>query len=210
MPYERSLISRFESSILQVDELLVIHTYLMSAPNKQVSDNLLRACITMMVSTIDTFVNELIINSIMYELRESRLVFDLKKIKIDIGIASEADIEVRYRNILICLRRQYSKETFQSSRQIENGLSAIGIQKIWKNISDSMMLSGEDIKKKLDLLVYRRNQIVHEGDLDHLHTLREIERNDVDDARRFSENLIRAMLKVYSDKISTAKQNAPV
>lgn len=204
MPYKRSLISRFELSILQVDELLAIHSYLMKTPSTQVSDNILRACITMMVSTIDTFVTELIINSIMYELRESRSVFDLKKIKIDLDIVAEADIETRYRNTLIGLRRQYAKETFQSSRQIENGLSTIGIQKIWKLLSDIMGQSGEDIKKKLDLLVYRRNQIVHEGDLDYLHILREIERNDVDDARRFSENLIRAMLNVYSDKISTA------
>jgi len=158
----------------------------------------------MLVSTIDTFVNELIINSIMFELKECKSVFDLKNIKIDINVLAEADTEVRFRLILMGLRKQYAKQTFQSSRQIENGLSDIGFNKIWRKLSDLIGEPAEDIKKNLDLLVYRRNQIVHEGDLDHLHNLRDIERIDVDDAKKFSEKLVRAILDIYSDIISIA------
>jgi hypothetical protein len=206
MQYKIGLTSRYQASILQVNDLLAIHSYLQGSPTTQISDNVLRACVTMLVSTIDTFVNELIINSIMFELKERKSVFDLKNIKIDIDVLFEVDIEIRLRQVLKGLRIQYAKQTFQSSRQIENGLSNVGFNKIWKKISDLICEPAEDIKKKLDLLVYRRNQIVHEGDLDHLHNLREIERIDVDNARKFSENLIRALLDIYSDMISVALQ----
>ncbi len=203
MQYKIGLTSRFKASISQVNDLLAIHDYLQGLPTTQVSDNVLRACVTMLASTIDTFVNELIINSIMFELKERKSVFDLKNIKIDIDILSEADIEIRFRQVLKGLRNQYAKQTFQTSRQIENGLSNIGINKIWKKLSVLICEPPEDIKIKLDLLVYRRNQIVHEGDLDHLHNLREIERIDVDNARKFSEKLIHALLDIYSSMLST-------
>ena len=86
MPYRTSLISRFESSISQVDELLAIHHYLHSVPVTQVTDNLLRAALTMLVSAIDTSVHELIINAIMFELREDKSVFQIDKVKIGVFV----------------------------------------------------------------------------------------------------------------------------
>lgn len=176
MHYKTSLISRFEASISQVDELLAIHSYLQSAPVTEVTDNILRASLTMMVSAIDTSIHELLISAIMFEIREDKSIFKLDKVKIGALASKESDRDTRIRMIEADLRRQFSKESFQSSKQIENSLSQIGITKIWTKLAPLLSLTPEDIKIKLDLLVHRRNQIVHEGDLDHLHCIREIAR----------------------------------
>jgi hypothetical protein len=156
MPYRRSLNSRFETSISQVDEILTIHLYLHSVPVTQVTDNLLRAALTMLVSAIDTSIHELIINAVMFEL---------------------------------------------SSRQIEGALAKIGIKKIWSKLSPVIGQAPDDIKIRLDLLVRRRNQIVHEGDLNHLHNLQVIERNDLDESLRFTKELMSGIIYEYTKLI---------
>lgn len=185
----------------QVDELLAIHHYLQSVPTTQITNNILRASLTMLVSTIDTTIHELLINAIMCELKERKSIFSIEKIQIDIISHKESDPEARLRIINACLRQRYAKESFQSSRQIENALSTIGITKIWTKLSVQICMPPEDIKRKLDLLVRRRNQIVHEGDLDHLHSLRDIERNDLDEARVFAKELVYGIINEYTHKL---------
>ena len=197
MPYKTSLISRFEASISQVDELLAIHHYLQSAPVTEVADNILRASLTMMVSAIDTSIHELIINAVMFEIREDKSIFTLSNIKVGALAAKESNAVIRTRLIESDLRRQFAKESFQSSRQIESSLAQIGITKIWTKLSSTLKQSPEDVKIRLDLLVRRRNQIVHEGDLDHLHSIRDINRQDVYDSLAFTKNLVEGIIDEY-------------
>lgn len=198
MPYKTNLISRFNSSISQVNELLAIHYYLQSAPVTEVTDNILRAALTMMVSAIDTSVHELIVNAIMFELINDKSIFKIDKIKIGISVSKESDFDTRLRLIESELRRQYAKESFQSSRQIESALATIGITKIWQRLSTPTGQPPQDIKIKLDLLVRRRNQIVHEGDLDYLHSLREIQREDLDESLHFTKELVDGIINEYT------------
>jgi len=202
MPYRTSLISRFEASISQVDELLAIHYYLQTVPVAEVPDNILRAALTMMVSAIDTSVHELIINGIMFEIKESKSIFNLDKVKIGVLASRESDHDTRVRLIESDLRRQFAKESFQSSRQIETSLAQIGITKIWTKLSSMIGQPPEDIKIKLDLLVRRRNQIVHEGDLDHLHSLRDIEREVLDESLKFTKLLVNGMIDEFTKLVS--------
>lgn len=202
MPYKSSLNNRFQASIKQVDELLAIHTFLMHAPTGP-TDNILRAALTMLVSAIDTFVHELIINAILFEISEEKSIFDLRNINIPIGTIKAPSEEQRRIAIANHLRKQYGKESFQSSAKIESALSTIGITKVWKSISAHLNMSAEDIKLTLDLLVRRRNQIVHEGDLDHLHQPRDIFREDIDNSKIFCERFFIALYELYSNKLST-------
>ncbi|MBP7516742.1 MAG: hypothetical protein KA768_02835 [Desulfobulbus sp.] len=202
MPYSRNLNLRFESSISQVNELLAVHSYLQSAPVVRVADNVLRAALSMMVSTIDTSVHEIVVNSIIFELKEGKSAFSLDKVKVGIMVFKEPDDDERIRLIESDIRRQLAKESFQSSRQIESSLAQIGITKIWTKLSVLTGMTPEDIKIRLDLLVRRRNQIVHEGDLDHLHSLRDIERDVVDDSLKFTRLMINGMIDEFSKIIS--------
>lgn len=202
MPYKTGLTSRFEATISQVDELLAIHHYLQSAPVTEVTDNILRASLTIMVSAIDTSIHELIISAIMFEIKEDKSTFDLNNVKVSVLASKETDNDTRLRLIESNLRRQFSKESFQSSRQIENSLAQIGIKKIWTKLSSTLHQPPEDIKIKLDLLVRRRNQIVHEGDLDHLHSIRDIDRTDIDEALTFTKSLVAGIINEYIKLLS--------
>lgn len=197
MPYKSSLITRFNSTITQVEELVAIHNFLQSVPVTQVTDNILRAALTMLVSAIDTSIHELVINAVIFELKEEKSIFNLDNISIDISVSRESDSDKRLRLIEACLRKKYSKESFQSSKKIESTLSKIGITKIWSRLASSLGLPAEDIKIKLDLLVRRRNQIVHEGDLDHLHNLREISSEDLLKSLQFTKELINGIIYEY-------------
>ena len=202
MPYKSSLISRFKTTISQVDELLAIHKYLQSVPIKQVTDNVLRAALTMMVSAIDTSVHELIVNAIMFEIKEDKSIFKTDNIKISVSSSKESDYETRIRLIESDLRRQFAKESFQSSRQIESSLAQIGITKIWSKLSVILGQPAEDIKLRLDLLVRRRNHIVHEGDLDHFHSIRDIDREDLDESLKFTKELVNGIIIEYAKLIT--------
>jgi RiboL-PSP-HEPN len=202
MPYKTSLISRFESSISQVNELLAIHHLLKPAPVTQVTDNILRASLTMMVSAIDTSIHELIISAIMFEIKEDKSVFKLDNVKVSALASKESDQNIRIRLIESDLRRQFSRESYQSSRQIENSLAQIGITKIWTKLAFKLGQPAEDIKLKLDLLVRRRNQIVHEGDLDHLHSIRDIDREDLDESLKFTKDLVVGIIDEYTKLIT--------
>lgn len=203
MPYKTNLIKRFESSISHVNELLAVHSYLQTAPTTQIADHLLRAALTMLVSAIDTSIHELIISAIMYELKQEKEIFKTNGFKIAVFIAKESDLNERLRLIEAELRRQFSKEAFQSSRQIESALASIGINKIWTKLSATRGQSPEDIKIRLDLLVRRRNQIVHEGDLDHLQNLQEIRRQDLDESLLFTKEIINGIILEYLNIIES-------
>ena len=144
----------------------------------------------------------LIINGIMFEIKESKSIFNLDKVKIGVLASRESDHDTRVRLIESDLRRQFAKESFQSSRQIETSLAQIGITKIWTKLSSMIGQPPEDIKIKLDLLVRRRNQIVHEGDLDHLHSLRDIEREVLDESLKFTKLLVNGMIDEFTKLVS--------
>ena len=202
MPYRSSLLLRFNLSISQVEELLLIHNYLQAVPATQVTDNILRAALTMIVSAIDTCIHELMVNAIMFEMKENKSIFKINNINVEISISREQNQEDRLRLIESALRRQFAKEAFQSSRQIESALATIGISKIWRTLSATIGNSPEAIKLKLDLLVRRRNQIVHEGDLDHLHNLRDIGRQDIENALNFARELVSGIMDEYTKLIA--------
>lgn len=202
MPYRSSLLLRFNLSISQVEELLLIYNYLQAVPATQVTDNILRAALTMIVSAIDTCIHELMVNAIMFEMKENKSIFKINNINVEISISREQNQEDRLRLIESALRRQFAKEAFQSSRQIESALATIGISKIWRTLSATIGNSPEAIKLKLDLLVRRRNQIVHEGDLDHLHNLRDIGRQDIENALNFARELVSGIMDEYTKLIA--------
>lgn len=62
------------------------------------------------------------------------------------------------------LYKRLLKETFQSSGQVARAMSMAGITEIWRKLSNELGESAESIRSRLDGIVHRRNQIVHEGD----------------------------------------------
>jgi len=62
------------------------------------------------------------------------------------------------------LRDRLLRETFQNSDAVARALSMAGRPKAWPAISEKMQASPAEVKERLNGIVTRRNQIVHEGD----------------------------------------------
>ncbi|MDK9716143.1 MAG: HEPN domain-containing protein [Sulfuritalea sp.] len=199
MPSRSLVYRRFEASVGQVDELLAIYRYIHANSEIPAKDNILRAALTMLVSAIDTSVHEFVISAVARRLSDDRLVFDITKQLVSIQCILESDPSQRTAMAEADIRRQYAKETFQSSRQIETILASIGMNKIWSRLSGRLGNTPEEIKLKLDLMVRRRNQIVHEADLDGFHCLQPISLEMVESLYEFTTQLVRALFAEYEN-----------
>jgi hypothetical protein len=61
---------------------------------------------------------------------------------------------------------QHSRKSFQKSDNIHEAMKLISDIKIWEEIATRQGKNAGDLKTQLDTIVDRRNQIVHEADMD--------------------------------------------
>jgi hypothetical protein len=64
------------------------------------------------------------------------------------------------------IRRLHAYRTFQTAENISQALSFIGIKTIWDKVGAILGMNSSDVRTRLDLIVDRRNRIVHESDVD--------------------------------------------
>lgn len=60
----------------------------------------------------------------------------------------------------------------------------------------------EDVKRKLGLIILRRNKIAHEADIENFVSMEkaEIERTDVEDVITYLDNVVLAIEKIRTDR----------
>lgn len=77
------------------------------------------------------------------------------------------------------LRDRLLRETYQSSDGVSKALAMCGRSNIWESIRQNLdpSVTSEELKARLDDIVGRRNQIVHEGDYVRLERPRTARRN---------------------------------
>lgn len=63
-------------------------------------------------------------------------------------------------------QRIFKTKTFQEPNIIEKNLICIGLENIWFEVGLRMTLSKEDLIRQINLIMARRNSIVHEADID--------------------------------------------
>jgi hypothetical protein len=78
------------------------------------------------------------------------------------------------------LHRRLLRKTFQSSDQVADAMAYAGVTEGWSKVAKEMGEPVGALKAHLDRMVYRRNQIVHEGDLKRLVRPRSLSFNEVD------------------------------
>ena len=64
------------------------------------------------------------------------------------------------------IRRLHAHRTFQAAENIAQALSFLGIKAIWDKVGAILGMNSSDVRTRLDLVVDRRNRIVHESDVD--------------------------------------------
>ena len=155
---------------------------------------LLRAALVRSVSALDRYCHDVLISRVIAQtdLASVNWPSELKKVAVPLAKAKEALNHAKKRygkggrkrtrpmNIIKqALDEKFHQElTLQSPAEIAQALSMIGVKGLWGNCAKGMNARAEDIKKRLNGIVARRNKIVHEGDIKRFKKGRRIVFND--------------------------------
>jgi hypothetical protein len=142
------------------------------------------------VAAIDTYMHWLVINRLSAVRFTSELPKSLARTTIPFSDLAELadstiDAQREERNIRPwvqvknSIQSQILQKTFQSFEQVSDAFSMAGIEKPWRKISTEAGQPTSAIKTKLNRVVHRRNQIVHEGDIRRGSRPRNIQLNEI-------------------------------
>lgn len=182
----------FKENISKSSELIVLFDYTNQNLQSMNFDDLLRAHLVYSVSAFDKFMHDIVrvgMLEIFMNMRPSTSKYLKESIPIEVhnqitSSSSSLPPEIHFENEIT---RKLSFLSFQDPDKVADGLSYIwNEQHKWQRISDSMGLDMHTAKTTLKTIVARRNQIVHEADIDvSIGQKYSIGKNDVIDACSF-------------------------
>lgn len=156
----------FENNILNISNSVSIYKYLNEKAQNLDSTILLRSQYVLIVSALDTYIHSAITNRIVDLFFSQNSNFN---VNVDIPLSTVFSMknsdEIMQRQILLsCLKKKFSKDSYQSPKSIEYICSVLEIKHIWKEIGQKIGKNAEDTKNQLALIINRRNKIAHESD----------------------------------------------
>ena len=127
-----------------------------------------RAQIVLAVSSLDSLIHDIVrlgMISIAQGERaatEAYLRFDLLLAAV-VSATSGIDHETWLGETV---RRKLSSRSFQDPDKVADAVRLISAVKLWDEVGRELGMSPTDVKRRVRLIVHRRNQIAHEADLD--------------------------------------------
>lgn len=135
---------------------------------KEQASQILRSQFVLIVSAFDTYIHDIVRIGILQQYEGTRpTAKNLSKLSISYADMVELDSQssiMKLPTLDRIIRNTNSTDSYQSSTSVEYALGLIGVNKIWSNCAVTMGCTAEDVKRKLNLIVRRRNQIAHESD----------------------------------------------
>lgn len=171
--------------------------------------DLRRLSIVMSVAALDTYLHRLVVarcyehDELPASLAKLSVTFEQLLSKTDeIGEAARRDPHSPRPRVALKkeLRQRLLRETFQRAEDVGRALGMAGKPKAWDKIASAYTprQSSADLQARLNGIVARRNQIVHEGDYLQLDRPQKAKRNDLSTAQArqsidFLDRLINAI-----------------
>lgn len=152
----------------------------------------------LIISALDTFIHDLVRLGMLEILRSQRKQTEAyQTFKVSMQVVR---FDAHYDWFEDEIKRRHRFESFQNPRHITEALKLISKLDLWEQVAKKLNQGSESIKKQLDGIVKRRDQIAHEADLrgDVPHTPWDIEPQDVKEAVNFIENLVEAIYQVLA------------
>jgi RiboL-PSP-HEPN len=184
-------------------------------PIGRVQNDLRRMALVMAVAAIDSYMHGIVMRRVADVRRGSDLPKALARLEMPFSeFANLADASINAQRaghrtrpwvqVKAALQKRLLKETFQSYDQVAIAFAIAGIEKAWSKVASKLATRAEDIKDRLGGLVLRRNQIVHEGDLQRASRPRKLRFNEIEGSSVRSDidwvnSLIDAMEKVVTN-----------
>lgn len=158
-------------------------------PDSNFKDDLRRMAVVMSVAAVDTYMHAAVLGS-FGPTDGSPPGPHLRALDMSLGdMIDIADSAVRARRaeknsrprvqVKNALHRRLLRKTYQSADQVADAMAAAGVTNCWKQLADRLNETSEAARARLNGMVRRRNQIVHEGDLRRLVRPRTLSFNDV-------------------------------
>ncbi len=185
-----------------------------AVPDSKIKDDLRRSALVTAVTGIDSYMHWLVYKQLSALRNEGDLPRSFAKLDIPFTeLASLADsvLEARSRNVNSrpwvkvknTMQQRLLKETFQSYDQVSTAFALAGIEKGWTRVATEMSAQPAEIKARLNGLVHRRNQIVHEADIARSSRPRKLNYSAIQHAQvatdvNWVESLIKSVEKVVS------------
>lgn len=132
----------------------------------------------------------------------------------DLALLADATVEARRLHVSSrpwvqaknAVQKRLLRMTFQGSGELGEAMAMVGIKAGWTTTAEAMRLPTEEVMTRLDRIVARRNQIVHEGDLARQSrpqrvTLNPMRRTDVEDDLDFLERVLDALHGVMNARV---------
>ncbi len=129
--------------------------------------DLLRAELVQLVSAVDHFVHELVLEGMLETfggLRTPTQQFGGFKISVS-AIVDRSPTE-SFSKFEYEIRRHHGYKSFQRPDKIAEAVRLISTAELWNETAKNMQMDPSKVKQKLSLLVDRRDKIVHEADVD--------------------------------------------
>jgi RiboL-PSP-HEPN len=164
-------IQQFRLNIKSAKELgNIVDAILLLAPHIDTSE-VLRAQLVLAVSAFDCFIHDLVRLGTVEIYQGSRSYDQKKTLKPEFEIPKLIHLltlskQDQLKDLNKEFQRIFKTKTFQEPNIIEKNLICIGLENIWFEVGLRMTLTKEDLIRQINLIMARRNSIVHEADID--------------------------------------------
>lgn len=194
---------RFSDNLTEARSLGVLHDYLKAQLGASMSfDDLLRSQLVYSVSAFDKLVHD-IVRVGMVAIFSGKRIATSRYHNETISIAFHGSLitatmppkEHLFEQEVV---RKLRTVSYQDPDNIAEGLSYIWSEAHkWQKIGAAMGLTRHDVRTKLKLIATRRNNIVHEADIDPISNMKNrISRSECDDITNFLEHCGQAIVSL--------------
>lgn len=130
--------------------------------------DMLRVVVVLAVSALDRFIHEVVeagMGEIWAKTRAPTPSFNRFSVPLDAVDALVGGMgSTSWLTSLVRERHGYA--SFQQPERIQQALSLFTAEDVWQPIGIKLATTSDDVKRRLKLLVDRRNKIAHEADID--------------------------------------------
>jgi len=164
-----SALEQFELNIQRARTLAAIHNVLGIRTTKALdTSDILRSALVLAVSALDQYVHEVVRLGLLeiYGGRRAHTPTSLK-FGVSLGRALQILVEPEDDSWLDTeIRERHSWQSFEHPDRIADAIRLISDVSIWDTVARDLTYDTSDVKRRLGLIVDRRNKITHEADLD--------------------------------------------
>lgn len=136
-------------------------------PALDISD-ILRAGIVLVVSALDHFIHELVREGMLETMRGQRPATDaFQRFDVSVAATRRALGDTSSHTWLEDeIRQRHGWLSFEQPDKIADAIRLISTASLWSDVGAKLNKDPADVKRRLSLIVQRRNKIAHEADLD--------------------------------------------